>query len=414
MNNKIIITLYILILTSIDVCCQTNNLTGSPYSLFGIGVESSSNTGRNSGMGRLGVALESSNQINLYNPASFATIEKERFVFDIGMFTEIQRISSSGRNEMRFASNFSNISLGFNGNGNYGVGLSLRPATSVGYALIGIESNIEGSNELFTTNINGSGGLNEIRLDYGRKILPNLNVGLKFSYFFGSVDETESIIAENSLVSSNDVSYYNGATLGLGLQYKLKERFNFGLSLDLPTTLGGTQDTNSQKFSFDGVTVLEETTDKNIDDFKLPLRFALGFSTTFKKLLISAEYNSNFWSATNQEDGVGKYIDQSILAIGAEYVLDPISLKYWKRINFRAGVNYNKGYLEIDNNRVDNYSVSLGFGLPLGRSAGSHLNFSYNVGNRGSSNSFLVNENFSTLNINLTLSSIWFQERKYN
>ncbi|MBV7267750.1 hypothetical protein [Winogradskyella luteola] len=414
MKNRILFTQFALILSSFSVWSQTNNLTGSPYSLFGIGVESNSNTGRNSGMGRLGLALESDNQINLYNPASFASIEKERFVFDIGMFTEIQSISSGGRNEMRFASNFSNISLGFNGNGKYGVGLSLRPATSVGYALIGIKSNIEGSNEQFTTNIDGSGGLSEVRLDYGRKLSSNLNVGIKFSYFFGSVDETESVIAENSRISNNDISYYNGATMGFGLQYKLKERYNIGLSLDLPTSLGGKQDTNSQKFSFDGITILEESVDKNIDDFKLPLRFGIGFSTTFKNLLLSADYNSSFWSGTNQEDGVGKYVDQSIFAIGAEFMVNPNSLKYWQRINFRAGINYNTGYLEIDNNRVDSYSASFGFGLPIGRNSGSNLNFSYNVGNRGSTNSFLVNENFSTLNLNLTLSNIWFQQRKYN
>ncbi|WP_299117420.1 hypothetical protein [uncultured Winogradskyella sp.] len=412
--NKIIIPLYVLMLTWAQISAQTNNLTGSPYSLFGIGVESTSNTGRNSGMGNLGVALESSSQINLHNPASFATIEKERFVLDLGMFTETQRISSGGRDEMRFASNFSNVSLGFNGNGKYGIGLSLRPATSVGYALIGIESNIEGSNEQFTTNITGSGGLNEVRLDYSRKLTPNLNAGLKFSYFFGSIDETEAIIAENSRVSTNDVSYYSGATFGIGLQYKFLDRFNFGLNLDLPTTLGGKQDTNSLKFSFDGITILEESTDKNIEDFKLPLRFDIGFSTTFNNFLLSGEYKSSLWSTTNQEDGVGKYVDQNIFAIGAEYVINPNSLKYWKRINFRGGLNYNSGYLEIDGYKVDNYSAAFGIGLPLGRKAGSHLNLSYNIGNRGSNSSFLVNENFSTLNINITLSSIWFQKRKYN
>ena len=42
-----------------------------------------------------------------------------------------------------------------------GAGLSLIPSTSVGYSLIGIESTIEGSNELFETNIFGSGGIND-------------------------------------------------------------------------------------------------------------------------------------------------------------------------------------------------------------------------------------------------------------
>ena len=111
MKTNTAITFLILILSLNEIDAQSNSLTGSPYSLFGIGVESNSNTGRNSGMGQLGIALDSDNRINLYNPASFAAIEKERFVFDFGMFTEIQSVSNDDRNERRFASNFSGVEI---------------------------------------------------------------------------------------------------------------------------------------------------------------------------------------------------------------------------------------------------------------------------------------------------------------
>ena len=42
---------------------QTNNLTGSPYSLFGLGVQSNSNIGKNSALGNGGIALKSNNLI---------------------------------------------------------------------------------------------------------------------------------------------------------------------------------------------------------------------------------------------------------------------------------------------------------------------------------------------------------------
>ena len=393
---------------------QTNNLTGSPYSLFGIGVESTSNTGRNSGMGRLGIGIEAIDQINLYNPASFSTIDKERFAFDFGFFSEIQSVSSDDSSERRFATNFSNIAIAFNGNGNYGIGLSLTPATSVGYTLIGVESNIEGSNEQFVSNILGSGGLNDVRLDYSRRISKNFHAGLRFSYLFGNVDETESVLAANSLVSTNEVNTYSGALFGLGLLYKFKERHSFGLTLNFPTRLGGTRDTRSEKISLGALTILEETTDERIDDFSLPLRLGVGFSSRFKNLLLAADYSSSFWSNTNQSDGVGDYINQHVFALGSEYIIDSRSLNYWKRVVLRAGLNYSTGYLDINTNNVTSLSASFGIGLPLGNQNGSYINISYNGGQRGSTDSFLVQENFNTININLTLSGIWFQKRKYN
>lgn len=391
-----------------------SNLTGSPYSSFGLGIQSNTNTGINAGLGRSGIALNTSETINLFNPASFINIENERFILDFGTYSETQNIISDDGEERRFATNFSNIAFAFNGNGNYALGLSLKPQTSVGYVLVGIDTNVEGSNQQFNTNVIGSGGLNEVRLDYARSPLKNLNLGLKLSYLFGSIEETESVIVENSFLSILDDNYYNGLKIGFGLQYQLFNKFDFGLTVDFPTTLNGSRDTMIEKISNGAVSTLENTTGEDIDDFDLPLEVGLGFGARFDNFFIASDFIRSLWSSTNQTDEIGNYVDQTIIALGGEYTIDPNSLDYWKRIRLRTGLNYNSGYLKVNNIRIDDYSASIGLGFPVGKQKGSSINLSYTLGQRGNTNSFLVEENFNTLNINISLSGIWFQKRKYN
>lgn len=391
---------------------QSNNLTSSPYSLFGLGVESNSGTGRNSGLGKTGIALDASFGLNLYNPASLATINPDEFILDIGGTAEFVNVTGNDLNEQNSTYNFTNMSFGFNSGGKYGIAFSLKPASNVGYALTGLESNIEGSNEQFITNIEGTGGLNELRVDYGRTLLKNLNVGLKASYLFGKIEENESILTTNSYLDVNEVNYYRGAQLGLGLQYKFKEKHNFGFTVDFPTELTGTKDVVIGKYSNSAYSLLEETEDEDIDDFSIPFNLGFGYSTKIKNLLLTADYSKSFWSYTEQSDAIGEYVDQDIISFGASYSVDPKSYKYWKRLDFRMGLNYNSGYLKVDDTKIDTYAASVGIGLPIGKK--SLLNVSYTFGKKGTTESILIQENVNTLNINISLSDLWFQQRKFN
>ncbi|MFD2541442.1 hypothetical protein ACFSSB_03860 [Lacinutrix gracilariae] len=391
---------------------QTNNLTSSPYSLFGLGVESNSNTGRSSGLGKTGISLDASGGVNLYNPASFVTLKENEFVLDFGGSAELIDLSVGNLNEQSTTTTFTNISLGFNYNGKYGMGLTLKPATTVGYSLIGLQSNIEGSDEEFITNIEGSGGLNELRLDYGRKMNNNLNLGIKTSYLFGKITESESINTSDSYLNISEKNYYSGFQIGLGLQYKLLKKHNLGFTLDFPTVLKGSKDVTIGKYSNFAYAVLEQTTGEDIDDFYLPLKLGFGYSAYFKNLLLTADYNKKFWSATNQEDALGDYVDQNIFSLGASYTINPKSQKYFNRVNYRFGLNYNTGYLKVEDKNIDSYAASIGFGLPLGKR--SLINISYSLEKKGTTESILIEEYINTLNINISLSDLWFQKPKYD
>lgn len=404
----------VIILTFSNIYSQSNNLTGSPYSLFGLGIEGNSNVGNNSGLGKSGVASDIDSNINIYNSALFATIPQNRFLFDVGFSGEIDNVSNGKDSEFRGAGNFSNVSFAFNANGKYGMGITLMPATNVGYALIGVETEIEGSEQSYISNITGSGGLNTIRLDYGRSLIKNLNIGFNLSYLFGKIDENEMVILNNSLLQINKTNYYSGVQFGLGLQFK-QNNYNIGFVLDSPVLLSAYKDTNVTKTSNLDVLSLDQISNEPIDDFILPMKFKLGISKTIhKNITFGIDYRRSFWDVTNQSDNIGQYADQDIIGIGIEYTIDKNSLKYWKRINFRAGYNYDSGYLEVDKKKITNNALSFGLGFPIGKKDLTWLNISYTYGKSGSTNGILVEQNFNTINLNISLSDIWFKKRKYD
>jgi len=417
MNSAFWSTVLTLLLGTLTVHAQTGNLTGSPYSLFGLGVGTNSNIGKNSALGKGGYALWGDEFINNYNPAAFAAAAQKNFMFDIGMLTEISTVSSNNNEERRLASNISSIALASSLSPRSGFGITLAPHSDVGYALIGIQSNIEGSFESFVSNIFGSGGLNDLKLSYGYQINDYINTGLGLSYLFGSINETERIAAGTSTLTVEERNGYSGLRLDLGLQAKLSERIRLGVRWQLPTSLNAERDQIVTKVSalLTDPDIVENTTGEEIESFDLPLVVSTGIQINpVKSLSLNLDYSKSYWNATEQNDNIGTFINQDIMAFGAEYLIDRNGFKYWERIQFRAGFTYDTGYLEVNNEPIDSYSITAGLGLPLGRYGRSKINLSYTYRSGGSSEGILVQETFNTLNINVSLNDIWFLKRKIN
>ncbi|WP_299433502.1 hypothetical protein [uncultured Aquimarina sp.] len=415
MKNKYRIIYGVFMFGTQFITAQTNSLTGSPYSLFGLGVQTNANIGRNSALGKGGIALESDHLINTLNPASFTGISNKSFLLDIGFLGEFNKVSTDDKNEKRFSANFSNLAIAFSLNEKSGMGLSMVPFTDVGYALIGIETNIEGSQDKFISNIIGSGGLNDLSIHYGYKLYDNLSLGMKGSFLFGAIDQTENIIFDETFLNITEESFYNGFRLGLGLQYQIDNQYTVGFTTDFPTSLQGSQDRRVFK-SLDFIpTDVEDENDLEIDSFKLPLELGFGAKATFfNSLIVNLDYKGNLWGFTDQSDDIGDYVDQSIFSFGAQYKVKELGLKYWQNIEFRAGFNYDSGYLKVNDKAIDSYSLTAGFGIPISIRRGSMINISYTTGQRGNVSGILVEENFNMINVNISLKDIWFRKLKFN
>lgn len=409
MNKKYLATIA-MVLAMPWIQAQTNGLSSSPYSLYGLGIQNEWNTGKANTMGFTGIALPSSTFINNYNPASYGGILNNRFLMDVGLRTQNETLFEGDVSEKRFNSNFSSVSFAFPLTKNSGFGFGLIPYTNVGYQVFGIETQIDGSPNTFTSNINGSGGINDLNINYGYTLGKRVRIGVKGSFLFGKIEENEiDVIGENVLSIAKE-SYYNGFRLGLGLQLDVNEKLKLGGIANLPTHLNGDQ--TSTLFVFGAEPTIDEN---NLDQFKLPLELGIGANYRLSnRFMVNLDYRKNFWSETQQTDLTGTFVDQEILGFGAEYTRNPIGLEYWDRVNYRFGVNIDQGNLEINGARVNKRSLGIGIGLPIRSGRSTMINIGYTYGQKGQISGGLIKENFHSLSVNFSLEGLWFLKRYYD
>ncbi len=409
--NKYIFSLSLLLVFAVHTYAQNlNSLSSSPYSLYGLGLTNELNTGKTNALGHAGIAIPSNDGINSLNPASYSSIPKYSFFFDVGVKIQKETLVDSNGDEPRLNANFSNIAIAFPINKKSGLGVSLIPYTNVGYTILDIESNIEGSTDTFTTNVFGSGGLNDFKVSYGYALFPKFRLGISGSVLFGEIKETESNIIGSELISLNESNTYSGIKLNAGFQYDITKKLSFGSTVTLPTTLSGSQ--NTTIFQSDGSTLEIED---DLDDFKLPLELGFGLYYKFnEQYSFNFDYKYNFWETTNQSDRVGTYVDQEFFGLGLEYTPQKEGLKYWQRIRYRAGFNFDNGNLSIHDQRIKNYAFNVGLGLPFQRKRNSMLNISYSYGQQGLVSNGLIQENYHLLSLNLSLEGLWFIKPKFN
>jgi hypothetical protein len=413
MNKTVLFILFVLSLIP-NLWSQSESLTSSPYSLYGLGIHNNTLIGKWNGLSGAGLGYASSNEINPLNPASYAVLHKNGFWFDVGAkggFNSYQNQRSSDR---AIDFNFSDLAIGFSVANKLGMGLTLLPYSSVGYTLSGIESNMEGSQETYYTNVNGYGGLNDLKWSVGYEIIKPLRIGLSTSFLFGNVHETEYLQVSSSYFYMEKNRFYKGIKLGLGIQFQPSDNFSIGSVIQFPTELNGSMTRDISK-QVDGVEiVLEDAVAMETSNFELPLEMGVGVSYALldKKLTFNADYYKKFWSSTLQKDKLGTYQDQNIYNIGAEFLYKIHSDKYYQKIKYRLGYSYDSGYLSINDSNIANQNFTLGLGLPLNNQNFSNLNIAYTYGQRGHIQNQMVKEKYHLITLNLSLENKWFVKHK--
>ena len=69
--------------------------------------------------------------------------------------------------------------------------------------------------------------------------------------------------------------------------------------------------------------------------------------------------------------------------------------------------------LVINNQSIDEFGISFGVGLPVGRLF-SNANLGFEWGQRGTTSSNLAKETFFSFNVSLSVNDRWFEKRKFN
>jgi hypothetical protein len=384
----------------------------SPYTRLGIGDVNYAYSARKLGMGQMGAADAEANFISFYNPAALFNLKRTRIEFNFnynGSFL-------SGNNLSTYYGNaeFAGFMFAFPISNKYGIGAisGLVPFSSVSY---NVSNSVQSTDGNYETSYQGKGGLSKLFLGASYKLPLDLVLGATFDYYFGNIDYTSSI---NFIDQTNADAKYNneyrpkgiGTTLGLispaldsllGLSdisnFRIGLTYNFISKLRTDTVLTS------------NTTLGTDTVSNGIVNMKVPGRLTAGLSFVLNnKYLLSFDYAFQAWK-NYSFNGISpqNLRNSSVVGLGFEYKPETkLGASFWEQIIWRAGLSYEQTQYLINDEGINQYSVSGGFSLPISQANTLDLGLRYAM--RGTSDPGLFKENTIKLYLTFSLGDIWF------
>jgi hypothetical protein len=418
--------------------------TASPYSFYGIGSLKFKGTVENRSMGGVGVYLDSIH-LNLRNPASYVGKNVDAYPYDgesrpvkfavAGTTSNVTLKGNSGEADGN-SSTFDYIALSVP-IGKFGFGFGLMPYTSVGYKLDDINNNDDIINRF-----RGEGGVNRVFAGFGYQISNKLSAGVDFNYNFGNIQNSAIEFAytpDGDLVElqtrEDSRSDLSGLNLNFGLAYKTKISKSLELSAtatfapESKLTSDNTRAISTVDVTSIGTETVLNTVEVDLDsenlrktDLTLPSRWSFGAGLGKpQSWFVGAEYtfqNTSNFSNPFYTNDVSSFENASQISLGGFFIPDYDAFTgYFKRVVYRAGINFANTGLVVKNESIKEFGISFGLGLPVGqrsRDPFSNLNLGLEIGKRGTTNNNLIQENFINFNVSLSLNSRWFRQKKYN
>ena len=385
--------------------------TSSPLSIFGIGEIETRDFGRTVGMGNAGIGFQSENFLNRRNPAGLSGIDTLRFVLDISAAIKFSEFITSAHQQRTNDFNFKNLAVGVRVGKRWTSSVGLAPYSNVGYHLKD-PIVINGTDDHLDADYSGSGGVNRFYWANACELFRGFSLGVTASYLFGNITHNEDmeIISKKMMYSVNKIYFDFGA------QYS----HWFGKYTNV--TVGGIYGYKSKMAIQQTETITSNTgTDRNQrnPDIKsyVPETYGAGFSILRNKKptewIVAADYQYRKWSADHtSRHKTLSYTDSRIYSVGLQ--VTPNKQHGEKRLHytrFQLGASYNQSYLKVKGYQLDDYSVSMGVGIPF--SALSYVNIAVNVGESRTGQRGGISERYVLLSVNLSLIERWFAKYQW-
>ena len=401
----------------------------SPFSRFGIGSLQPSHFAVNQAMGGFAAAYSSPTNINYVNPASYSAIRLTAFetgIYGSGLWVSDETVTNkSGTGALAY------MAFGFPAAKFWGLSAGLIPYTSANYNVI--ESNTTEEFGLQRFRFIGDGQWSQFYIGNGFNV-KNFSFGFNAAYLFGNI-KRESL----SFFTDIDDSLGNRRTENLtagdfifnaGVQYKhlfkneqskKDYQLTIGLSSDLPVNINVENDVEWARGVIDAsnVTIVDTVFLTEVIDgtVKMPLRLKAGIA--FSKpgsWTLGTDIGFENWESFEAFGEKDAALSSAInIATGFEFT--PFKRgainNFWQSTYYRLGAFYNTGRLTVNENKLSEFGVSFGLGIPL-RKISSRLNFSFEAGQRGSINNNQIRETFLNATFGFTLNDIWFAKRKFD
>lgn len=387
--------------------------TTSPYSVFGPGELQPRGFGKSLGFGGTGIGVRSGDFLNNMNPASYFSLDSMRFIYEMGFEAKRSSFSSQGEKMKDMAYNFKYVAMGFRVTKWWANSVGIAPFSNVGYN-VKARSYVEGVNLEFESTLEGSGGISQAY--WGNAFhYKNLSLGANASYLFGSIIQEETVSTRDVLVSDfyiDRTDYMKSFYFDFGLQYAIKSKkwdYTLGAVYSPEQRL-----TSRHEISlYNNSRTLQSTYEEDSKKLKVPEKIGVGFS--MKKgvfLHLAADYELQKWSGIKYPSQVDGFENSQRFSVGLESKPwgDGINHDWYKKIVYRCGLNYETSFLKLDGVQIDKKGLAFGIGIPS-RSTGTVLNFSFELGSKGTISTRLIRENYVLFHMNFTLNEKWFTKR---
>lgn len=398
----------------------------SPYSRFGVGDLNMRKNAYQFSMGGIAMGVTSNRYINPYNPASNYSFDSLSFIFSGGLIGSQASLKTDELNNTTNYASLGYLLFGFPINKWLKTTIGLTPYSNVGYDIVAREViNDVGSTEF---QYQGNGGLNEFYGNASVELFKNFAIGAKMSYMFGKSDLARTLFFPDSVGYLNTkvnnyievgdlyfeygVQYHRQVSkklkLGLGAVYAPAQNINatenYLARSFFPTSLGieSFRDTISSRIG-------------NKGNIRIPDKYGIGFTLSHgQSWMVGADYTWQNWSnfeAFGRNDSLQNSMQVSL---GGEFTpSSSITSNYWQRVKYRLGFRYNQSYLEIRDNRINEFGISFGMGMPIPRSL-STFNFGLEIGRKGTTADGLIQNNYFRVTVGISVWERWFVKNKYN
>lgn len=433
------IGMFLLIALAFGVKAQ--NGINTPYSQYGIGLSHLPyNMPYAAQLGGVVYTRSANNIVNPFNPASYAAIQPQSFVFDMGMNIDMVGQTDKNNSFKDADGNIGYIAIAFPITKWFKTSFGLLPMTNVSYESVQtLSDSLYGSMK----NIyDGNGGVSRFYWGAGFNITKELSAGFNVNYLTGSISRAITYDFLNNDTSNfidsrrgKNTTIHN-VTFDFGLQYNhaINQDYSFGCGLTFAPNQKLSITDNALIYTFvtsQGYEYMRDTIfpgpgeeSEYKSTLEQPMKVGLGFN--FQK--------NNYWNialdATYATFGGMKYVDERNIfgntaveynnaistALGFQLLGNPDATKYMRRITYSTGFHYESGKLCLKMADAQVYSLNewgfgLGATLPM-RKGRSALTLSLSYSNFGTAD-LLRRESFS-FGISIGSCESWFMKRKYN
>lgn len=443
----------------------------TPYSRYGLGFVSDNNNAQSAQMGGLGAAFQSQETVNYLNPASYATLQFT--TFDGGFSGNFTKLKTSTLKAKQNSFSLNYLSIFFPANKYWTTGASLLPFSAKDYSVTQSQS-FDSANAM-KFEYEGSGTLYNLSWGNGFKY-KGISVGFNIGYLFGKLNNN-TFSSPTNIDGSYDQNAYTTWSFtnmkvssfiwNAGAQYKLAIKSKtdsnktysvvFGLAGSAPVKFSKKSYIDDGLYNFSTSYLSGRNTDAGLSDFvrdfieaelskktiivdtlsenfsrstavKIPATFNIGIvASQGIKWKVGVDFKMQMWKKyVGYENNAASNLNNSWrIAFGGEFLPNDKNFsKFFTRMKYRAGFNYARSNITINNQAISEYGINFGLGIPLIVTTTSEegllqkvyiyaFNVGLEAGVRGTVQQNLVRENFFRLKFGISLNDRWFVKRRY-